>query len=51
MIAEVLLQNVDKEVLQNLQDKGLSLKKTLGFFDMLMIFIFLQIRQLILIIL
>lgn len=32
MIAEVLLQNVDKEVLQNLQDKGLSLKKDFRIF-------------------
>lgn len=32
MIAEILLQNVDKEVLQNLQDKGLSLKKDFRIF-------------------
>lgn len=32
MIAEILLQNVDKEVLQNLQDKGLLLKKDFRIF-------------------
>lgn len=32
MIAEILLQNIDKEVLQNLLDKGLSLKKDFRIF-------------------